>query len=306
MNAIRLHSRSGPAGFAFEEAPTPAPRSGDILVRVHAAGVTPTELQWAPTWTTETGAPRPFPIILGHEFSGEIGALGPGVTDLREGDAVFGMNDWFGDGALAEYCLARAGDVAPKPRAVDHVAAAVTPISALTAWQGLIERAHLAAGQRVLIQGAAGGVGVFAVQLARSRGAHVIGTASTSNLDFVRDLGADEVVDHRTTRFEDVVRDVDVVFDTVGGETLARSWDVLRPGGTLVTIAASEERTPAPRVRDAFFIVEPNRAQLGEIARLIDAGALRPVVGGVFPLAEARRAFEAKAPHGKVAVRVRE
>jgi NADPH:quinone reductase-like Zn-dependent oxidoreductase len=157
-----------------------------------------------------------------------------------------------------------------------------------------------------LIQGAAGGVGVFAVQLARSRGAHVIGTASTSNLDFVRGLGADEVVDYRTTRFEDVVRDVDIVFDTVGGDTLARSWGVLRPGGTLVTIAASGERTPAPQVRDAFFIVEPSRAQLREVARLIDGGVLRPVVGGVFPLAEARRAYEAKPAHGKTAVRVRD
>src|SRR5262249_43045027 len=159
----------------------------------------------------------------------------------------------------AEYCLARAADVAPKPASVDHVHAATVPISALTAWQGLIERAGLTAGQRVLIHGAAGGVGVFAVQLARWRGAKVRATASAANRDFVRGLGADEVIDYRAQRFDEVVRDVDVVFDAVGGETLARSWGVLRPGGKLVTIAASEERTQDERTREAFFIVEANR-----------------------------------------------
>jgi NADPH:quinone reductase-like Zn-dependent oxidoreductase len=275
-----------------------------VLVRVHAAAVTPTELHWAPTWTARTGAPRPFPIILGHEFSGEIRGVGSGVTDCAEGDAVFGMNDWFRDGAQAEYCVARAAEVALKPRSVDHVQAAVVPISALTAWQGLIVRARLAPGQRVLIHGASGGVGVFAVQLARWRGARVLGTASASNLDFVRALGADDVIDYRISRFEDLARDVDVVFDTVGGDTLARSWGVLKPGGTLITIAASEEQTQSERVRAAFFIVEANRMQLEEVARLIDAGALRPVVGAVFPLEQTRQAYEHKAAHGKVVLRV--
>ncbi len=304
MKAIRLQARTGPAGFVYEEAPQPEPRAGEVLVRVHAAAVTPTELQWAPTSTTRTGEPRPLPVILGHEFSGVISAVGPDVTDLAEGDAVFGMNDWFRDGAQAEYCVARAAEVALKPRSVDHVQAAVTPISALTAWQGLIERAGLTSGQTVLIHGASGGVGVFAVQLARGRGARVIGTASANNLDFVRGLGAEEVIDYRAERFDDVVRDVDLVFDTVGGETLARSWGVLRPGGKLITIAASEEQTQAERVRDAFFIVEANRTQLAEVARLIDAGELRPVVGGVFPLARGREAYEYKPAHGKVVLRV--
>jgi NADPH:quinone reductase-like Zn-dependent oxidoreductase len=304
MKAARLHRRTDPVTFAYDEVPQPQPRDGEVLVRVHAAAVTPTELAWAPTATLRTGAPRPLPIILGHEFSGEISALGPGVSDLAVGDAVFGMNDWFADGAQAEYCVARAADVAPKPRSVDHIAASVTPISALTAWQGLIARAALAAGQRVLIHGASGGVGTFAVQLARRRGARVIGTASATNLDFVRGLGADEVIDYRAQRFEDVVRDVDVVFDTVGGETLARSWGVLKPGGKLITIAASEEQTRTQQVRQAFFIVEPSRAQLEEIARLIDAGGLRPVVRGVFPLADARQAYAYKPAHGKAVFRV--
>ncbi len=304
MKAIRLQFRGGPEALVFEEAPLPRPGEGELLVRVHAAAVTPTELQWAPTWTTRAGGPRPFPIILGHEFSGEVRAVGPGVSDLVEGSAIFGMNDWFRDGAQAEYCVARAVDVAAKPRSLDHVAAAVTPISALTAWQGLIERAELAPGERVLIHGAAGGVGAFAVQLARWRRARVIGSASAHNLQFVRGLGADQVIDRRAERFEDVVGAVDVVFDTVGGETLARSWGVLKTDGRMVTIAASAEQTREQRVRQAFFIVEPNRAQLAKLASLIDGGELRPIVGGVFPLPQAREAYEYKPRNGKVALSV--
>ena len=264
MNAIRLHVRAGPEALVFEDAPSPRPGEGELLVRVYAAAVTPGEFDWVPTWTMRTGEPRSFPLILGHEFSGEVQACGPGVADFGEGDLIFGMNDWFRDGAQAEYCVARAANLAAKPRSIDHANAAVTPISALTAWQGLFERAKLARGERVLIHGAAGGVGTFAVQLARWRGAKVIGTASAHNLDFVRGLGADEVIDYRARRFEDVVREADVVFDTVGGETLARSWSVLKAGGRMITIAASSEQTREQRVREAFFIVEPKSSQLAK------------------------------------------
>jgi NADPH:quinone reductase-like Zn-dependent oxidoreductase len=304
MKAIRLHHRGGPEAFVYEESPQPHPGADEVLVRVHAAAVTPTELTWLPTWTVRTGEPRRFPIILGHEFSGTIAAVGGGVKDVAVGDPVYGLNDWFGDGAQAEYCVARAAGVTWKPRSVDHVSAAATPISALTAWQGLIVRSHLAAGQRVLVHGAAGGVGAFAVQLARWRGAHVIGTASANNVALVRALGADEVIDYRTRRFEDVVHGLDVVFDTVGGETLERSWGILKPGGRLVTIATSGEGSQDPRVREAFFIVEANGAQLGEIARLIDGGHLRPVVDAIFPLPQARQAYEHRPTHGKVVLRV--
>jgi NADPH:quinone reductase-like Zn-dependent oxidoreductase len=304
MKAIRFHVRGGPESFVYEDAPMPHPGVGEVLVGVHAAAVTPTELEWVPTWTTPVGAPRPFPIIPGHEFSGEVRAVGAGVTDFAIGDAVFGMNDWYIDGAQAEYCVARAVDLAPKPQAIDSVHAAVTPISALTAWQGLIERARLARGERVLIHGAAGGVGVFAVQIARWCGGRVIGTASAHNVEFVRGLGANEVIDRGAQRFEDLVHDADVVFDTVGGETLERSWGVLKAGGRLITIAASSEQTEETRVRDAFFIVEPNRAQLTRIANLIDSGDLRTIVGGVFPLEQARRAYEHKPVRGKVALTV--
>ncbi len=304
MKAIRLHARGGPDALRFEDAPTPRPGAGEVLVRVRAAAVTPTELLWAPTWATRDGGPRPLPVIPGHEFSGEVAAVGEGVTAVGVGEAVYGMSDWFGDGAQAEFCLARPADVARKPASVDHTHAAVTPISALTAWQGLIVRSHLSAGQRVLIHGAAGGVGVFAVQLARWRGAYVIGTASANNLAFVRALGADELIDYRTRRFEDVVQGLDVVFDTVGGETLERSWGILKPGGRVVTIATSGEGSRDPRVREAFFIVEANGAQLGEIARLIGGGQLRPVVDAIFPLSQGRQAYEHRPTHGKVVLRV--
>jgi NADPH:quinone reductase-like Zn-dependent oxidoreductase len=273
-----------------------------VLVRVHAAGVTPTELLWAPTWTTREGSPRPFPVVPGHEFSGEVTAIGPGVTDREVGESVFGMSDWFADGAQAEFCTSPAAWVSPKPRRLDHDGAAVTPISALTAWQGLFARCNLSAGQHVLIHGGAGAVGLFAVQLARWKGARVTATAAAHNLDFVRSLGADEVLDYRTTRFEDVVAGVDAVFDAVGGETLARSWGVLKPSGRLVTIAASGEGAADERTPPAFFIVEANRPQLAEVAKLIDGGALRPVMDGVFPLEEARTAYAHKPRRGKAAL----
>jgi NADPH:quinone reductase-like Zn-dependent oxidoreductase len=304
VKAIRLHARGGPESLHFEDAPTPRPGPGEVLVRVHAAAVTPTELLWVPTWTTREGAPRTLPVIPGHEFSGEVAAVGEGVMAVGPGEAVYGMNDWFGDGAQAEYCLARPADIARKPASVDHSHAAVTPISALTAWQGLFERARLAAGEHVLIHGADGGVGVFAVQLARRRGARVTATAGAGNLDFVRGLGADEVIDYRAERFEERARGVDVVFDTVGGDTLRRSWDVLKPGGRLVTIAASEEGVQDERTRAAFFIVEPRRAELEEVARLIDGGEVRPVVGAEFPLADALPAYRHKPARGKVVLRV--
>jgi NADPH:quinone reductase-like Zn-dependent oxidoreductase len=290
--------------MVYEMAPAPRPAEGEVLVRVHAAGVIPTELSWVPTWTMRTGEPRPLPVIPGHEFSGEIAALGAGVKDVGVGDLVYGLNDWYRDGAQAEYCVARVADFATKPARIDHVQAAATPISALTAWQGLIERGRLLTGERVLIHGAAGGVGGFAVQLARWRGAHVTGTAARANLDLVRGLGADEVIDYQATRFEDVARDMDVVFDTVGGETLERSWRVLKPGGRLITIAASGERTADERTRAAFFIVEPSRSQLEEIGWLIDSAAIRPIVGRIFPLAEAREAYQHKPAHGKTVLQV--
>jgi NADPH:quinone reductase-like Zn-dependent oxidoreductase len=271
-----------------------------VLVRVCAAGVTPTELLWATTWTTRDGDSRPLPLIPGHEFSGVVAALGESVTAFAEGEPVYGMNDWFGEGSQAEYCLARPADVASKPMSIDHAHAAVTPISALTAWQGLFEHAKIEARQHVLIHGAAGGVGSFAVQFAHLRGVRVTATTAAANAHFVRGLGADEVIDYRGERFEErIVQGVDAVFDTVGGDTLRRSWEVLKPFGRLVTIATSEETAIDERTREAFFIVESRRAELDEIARLIDAGEVRPIVGAEFPLPDAVRAYQTKPRRGK-------
>ncbi len=307
MKAMFLKKQAGYEELVFGDLPQPRPGRGEVLVQVHATAITPAEFQWFPTFNTQDGTPRPFPIVQSHEFSGSIAGVGEGVTELKSGQTVYGMNDWFTNGAQAEFCVASAAAVAPKPRTLDHPQSAVVPISALTAWQGLFDRAKLIAGERVLVHGGAGGVGVFAVQLAHWRGAHVTATASARNLDFVRELGADEVIDYRATRFEAVARDLDVVFDVLGGETLARSWAVLRPGGRMVTIVSPNEGTTDPRTKEAFFIVEPRQSQLAEIAQLLDAGKIRSFVEAVFPLAQTREAY-ARAVHGgmrgKVAIQI--
>jgi NADPH:quinone reductase-like Zn-dependent oxidoreductase len=306
MRAIRLHQVGGSESLLCEDAPKPDPKDNQVLVQVYATAITPTEFAWYPTFHTPDGGNRPFPIILGHEFSGVVDAIGPACTGVQVGDLVYGLSDWFIDGAQADYCLTIRANIAPKPASLDHVQAAAVPISALTAWQALIDRAQLSPGQRVLIHGAAGGVGSFAVQVARHKKAHVIATASKANIHFVAALGADEVIDYRTAPFETIVRDVDVVLDTVGGDTRDRSWGVLSKGGQLVTIAADAERVRQPRVRDAFFIVEPNRDQLIEIARLIDAGVIRPIVGATFAMDNFRQAYEEKPLRGKHVLRIAE
>ena len=291
MKAIFLNQAAGAESLTFGELPRPVPRAGEVLVRVQATAVTPTEFCWYPTFHQATGEPRPFPIVLSHEFSGVVEGTGPAAGDWQPGEGVFGISDWFANGAQAEYCVAPATALARKPRLLDHAQTAVVPISALTAWQGLLERTRLQPGERILIHGAAGGVGVFAVQLARWRGAHVIATASAQNRDLVRQLGAHEVIDYRACRFDDQVGDLDVVFDAVGEDTLARSWKLLKPRGRLVTVAMSSAHTEDKRIREAFMLVRPDGRQLGQIARLIDDGEVRPVVRQTLPLAEAATAY---------------
>ena len=307
MKAIYLEKKAGPEALIPGEIPQPRTGENEVLVKVHATAITPTEFQWFPTFNRPSGEPRPFPVVLSHEFSGVIESVGRKVKGQEAGAAVYGLNDWFANGAQAEYCVAPASALAPKPQSLDHVQSAVVPISALTAWQGLFGRAKLERGQRILIHGAAGGVGIFAVQLAHRCGAQVIATASSANLDFVRELGADRVIDYHKTRFEEVVRDLDVVFDTVGGDTLERSWGVLGKGGRLVTIAAQSGGAAGPRVRDAFMLVQADRSQLIEIGKLIDAGELRVFVEGTFPLDKAREAYvraQQGRMRGKIALRV--
>jgi NADPH:quinone reductase-like Zn-dependent oxidoreductase len=280
---------------------------GEILVHVHAAAVTPTELLWYPTTHTKSGTARTR-AVPGHEFSGAITEIGKDVQDFEVGDEVYGMNDWFADGATAEFCITLPQNIARKPATLSHEAAASVPIGALTSWQGLIDRAKLEPGERVLIHGGAGAVGLYAVQLAHIRGAHVTTTVSTQDIDFVKRLGADEAIDYKTSRFEREVRDVDVVFDTVGGDTLERSWGVLKSDGRMITIAADSEGTADQRVKDAFFIVEPNQKQLVEIAKQLDAGHLRAFVKTTVPLNEASAAYSGavreKSGYGKIVIAV--
>jgi NADPH:quinone reductase-like Zn-dependent oxidoreductase len=298
------NSAQGPALIATE-VPRPRPGEGEMLISVRAAGVTPTELLWYPTTQTKEGAPRKG-AVPGHEFSGVIAELGKNANGFEVGQEVYGLNDWFADGATAEFCLTTPPSIAGKPATLTHEAAATVPIGALTAWQGLLERAKIRPGERVLIHGAAGAVGIFAVQLAYLHGAHVIGTASSANLESVAKLGADEVIDYRASGFEDRMQKVDVVFDGVGGEVLARSWSMLKPGGRMVTIASGGEHTGDQRIRDAFFIVEPKQTQLTEVAKLLDAGDLKTFIGAVVPLAEASSAYSGdvanKRGNGKVVI----
>jgi NADPH:quinone reductase-like Zn-dependent oxidoreductase len=222
VKAVRTHGRGGPEHLFFEDAPVPVVRPGDVLVRVRATGITPAELTWNETYQNADGTPR-IPGIPGHEPSGVVEEAAPDVTDFRAGDEIYGLADFPRDGAAAEFAAVRAADLALKPRSIPHVRAAPLPLSALTAWQALFEHALLAAGQAVLIHGGAGGVGTLAVQLARWRGAHVLATASARDTALVRSLGADDVIDYHATRFEDAVRNIDVVLDTIGGETRERS-----------------------------------------------------------------------------------
>lgn len=308
MNAAYLIRQAGAEALILGDLPQPSPMAGEVLVKVHATAITPSELDWYPTFHLASGAARPFPIVLSHEFSGVIAALGEGVADFQVGDAVYGLNDWFTNGAQAEYIVAPVTMLARKPATLDHAHAAAVPISALTAWQALFEKARLQRGERVLIHGAAGGVGLFAVQLAKGQGAHVIVTASASNRAFLRELGADEVIDYRSTRFEDVVSEIDVVFDAVGGETLERSWNVLKSGGRLVTIAAGSESALDPRVHEAFLLVRADGGQLAEIGDRIDSGALRVMTAGAFPLADVHAAYQHAqrgAKQGKVVLEIR-
>jgi NADPH:quinone reductase-like Zn-dependent oxidoreductase len=279
-----------PPSLIEKDIPQPPLRQGEVLVRVYAAGITPTETVWYPTSHNKNGDPRTA-AVPSHEFSGEIAAIGDGVTGVSPGQQIYGMNDWFADGALAEYCITQPGWIAPKPRRLSHPETASVPIGALTAWQGLFDRARLQPGERVLVHGGAGAVGIFAIQLARSRGAHVAATVSAHNGEFVKELGANQVIDYHSVPFENEVRDIDVVFDTVGGSTLQRSWSILKQGGRLVTIAAEGEATRDQREKQAFFIVEPDRQQLVEIARLLDAGDLLPVVDTILPFSRAPQAY---------------
>src|SRR6266851_4676498 len=227
MKAIRIHNYGGPEALQYEDAPRPKPQAGEVLVRVHAAGVNPID------WKVREGHmkdfwPHKFPLILGWDLSGVVEEIGAGVSRFKKGDEVYSVPDVSRNGAYAEYIVVRESEVALKPKALHHIRAAAVPLAVLTAWQALFDTVQLQPRQRVLIHGAAGGVGHFAVQLAKLKGAHVVGTASAKNHEMLNKLGADELVDYTIQRFEDVTRNIDVVLDTIGGDTQERSWQVLK------------------------------------------------------------------------------
>lgn len=289
MKAVRIHQRGGADALNVEEAPHPHLAENDVMVRVHAAGFTRTELNWPSTWTDRAGRDR-TPAIPGHEVSGEVVELGPGTTGLTVGQRVFGLTDWARDGALAEFVAVEARNLAPLPASIGHVLAAALSLDGLTAWQALFDHARLQPGQTLLVHGAGGAVGTLAVQMARDAGARVIGTGRERDRARALEAGTELFVDLEADRFEDVAGQVDVVLDLIGGEILDRSAAVAGPGGTVVGVAAPPKIRPADG-RAMYFIVEPNRGQLAELARVVQHGRLAPQIGAVRPLAETRNAF---------------
>jgi NADPH:quinone reductase-like Zn-dependent oxidoreductase len=289
MMAWRVHQFGPPDVMRFERIPRPTPGPSEVLVKVAAAGVGPWD-GWIRAG--KSVLPQPLPLTPGSDLSGDVVAVGSGVSDWRVGDPVYGVTNPRFVGAYAEYAVASAAMLATKPSSLSYVDAASVPVVAVTAWQALFDYAHLNAGQTVVIHGAAGNVGAYAVQLARRAGLRTIGTAATDDLPFVRRLGANTVIDFRTQRFEDEVRAADAVIDLVGGDTQERSFQVLRRGGKLISAVSPPEQQLAQRhgVAAAFFLVNVTSQQLAEIAGLIDGGELRTRVGAVLPLADAREA----------------
>jgi NADPH:quinone reductase-like Zn-dependent oxidoreductase len=307
MHALRAHERGGAEGLRYEQAAEPVLGIGDALVQVHAASFTPTEMGWPSTWVDRAGKDR-RPVIPGHEVSGVVTALGYGTTGVAIGDAVYGLTDWYRDGTAAEYVVVEARNLAPKPARLSHREAAAIPMAGLTAVQALFEHGRLAAGQTVLILGAGGGVGSFAVQLARAAGARVLASARAWARELVLRLGADAFIDPDHDDVAASARDAHLVFDLVGGQAFARVWSSLREGARAVSVVeAPAARSDGPGPRGLFFVVEPNRTQLTELGRRIDARELGPVLGAIVPLAQGGAAFAAKqrgSSPGKVVLQV--
>ncbi|MBJ7339352.1 NADP-dependent oxidoreductase [Mycolicibacterium sp.] len=310
MTALRAHHRGGPEVLTVERAPIPVPASGEVLIAVHAAAITFDELTWEETWLRD-GVDR-TPIIPSHEVSGVVSAVAAGVTDVAVGDEVYGLIQFDRDGAAAEYVSVPVADLAPRPASVSHVVSAALPLAGLTAWQALVDHAKVAPGERILVHGGAGGVGALTVELAAILGAEVTTTVRSDTHDLVRRLGARHVIDTRTEDFAASGRVFDVVVDTVGGETLSRSFDVLRPGGRLVTLSAPPPAglAEAAEVQATFFIVVPDRDQLIRLAQYVDDDRLHVAIAETFALADGRAAFESRSqPHrrpGKTVLKIRE
>lgn len=307
MKAIRFHEYGGPEVLKYEDAPKPEPAAGELVIRVHATSINPVD------WKVRAGHMKgminyTLPLIPGWDVSGVVESAGAG-THMKPGDEVYSKPDLSRNGTYAEFVAVKESEVAAKPKSIDHITAASIPLAGLTAYQALYDAANLSAGQKLLIHGAAGGVGTFAIQLAKLRGAYIIATASKKNHDFLKSLGANECIDYNTTKFEDVVRDADVVLDTITGETMERSWPVVKKGGILVSILEppKPEKAAAHGCRCHHTFVQSNAAELTELAKLVDSGKLKPIIEKVYPLSEARAAQESNAQghtRGKIVLRV--
>jgi NADPH:quinone reductase-like Zn-dependent oxidoreductase len=310
MNAIRMHSYGGLEVLQWEDAPRPRVERGEVLIRVHAAGVNP--LDWKVRAGLLNGSVQhKLPLIPGWDVSGVVDEVGPGVSRFKKGEEVFAMSDPNRDGSYADYITVHEAAIARKPKSLFHVHAAATPVAALTAWRSLFDLGHLQSGQRILIHGGSGGVGHFAVQLAKWKGAYIIATASTKNEELLRKLRADETIDYTSQNFEDVVHNVDVVLDTIGGETQERSWRVLKKGGALISLVRppSDQKARQFGARGIMCSVQPDGAQLSKIAKLIDSAKLKPIIDRILPLSEARRAHELSQDghiRGKLVLRVKD
>jgi NADPH:quinone reductase-like Zn-dependent oxidoreductase len=306
MQAVVAHEYGGPEVLKFEQVPKPEPQPDQALVRVIASGVNPADpLTLSGKYAKEFGTH--LPLIPGYDIAGVVEKTGANVTKLKAGDAVYGYPT-FG-GGWADYVTVTEGEVAAKPKTLSFVEAAAVPMGALTAWQALVDVAQIHSGQTVLIHGGSGGVGSFAVQIAKNQGARVIATASTANQDLLKQLGADEAIDYTKEKFEDVVHDVDVVLDPVGKDTLARSYGVVKKGGIVMTLVARLDEAELTKhgIRGAGIAVHPDADDLSEIARLIDAGKIKPIVTKVMPLSEAVAAQQQAETHhtrGKIVLRV--
>src|SRR6266704_2900107 len=306
MKAIVVHEYGGPEVLKYEDAPRPEPKDNEVLVRMIAAGVNPVDAlirsgKYAKFFGTT------LPLIPGYDIAGVVEKTGAKVTKLKVGDPVYAYVMW--GGGYAEYAVATEGEATAKPKSITFVEAAGVPLAALTAWQALIDTAKLSAGQTVLIHGGSGGVGTFAIQIAKARGAKVIATASTANQDLLKKLGAEVAIDYTKQKFEDVAKDVDVVLNSVGGDTLARSYGIVKKGGFIVSIVAQPDQAELEKhgIRGAPISVKPNSDELMEITKLIEEKKIKPVVSQVLPLTEAVKAQEQAATHhtrGKIVLKI--
>jgi NADPH:quinone reductase-like Zn-dependent oxidoreductase len=308
MKAMRTNKFGGPEVLQLEDIPTPEPKNGEILIEVRAAGVNPVDFKMRAG--TFKKAKIQLPTTLGRDAAGVVKKIGAGVDSVRVGDEVYAYLGAY-NGGYAQYAIAKTNEVAPKPKSLDFVKAAAVPLAATTAWQGLFDQGGLKAGQTVLIHGASGGVGLFAIQFAKAKGATVIATAGTDHIDLLRQMGADQVIDYKKEKFEDKVKDLDLVLDLIGGETLERSWQTLKKGGTLVSTleAPSPEEAAKYGVTGKTFMAQPKSEQLAEFGRLIDAGTVKVLVSKTFPLEQVGAAHEELEKHhtsGKIVLLVPE